>query len=97
MSKINKMINAAADAGKPITDPKQMKPKPRELVTVKNMSREPASAPQFERLIQNLIKNYREENYAQNEVILRDLLSKNSLWSSQAYQLLHTFKEDQQF
>ena len=44
-----------------------------------------------------MVKNYREENYHTNEVIMKDLLSKSSLWTNQAYQLLYTFKEQAQF
>lgn len=44
-----------------------------------------------------MLKNYKEENFHTNEVIVKDLLSKNSLWSNQAYELLFTFKEEQQF
>jgi len=42
-----------------------------------------------------MLKNYKEENFHTNEVIIKDLLSKNSLWSNQAYELLFTFKEEQ--
>jgi len=43
LKKINNMIAAAADSGKPITDPKVMKPKPKEFISVKTMSRGYAS------------------------------------------------------
>jgi len=39
MGKINKMLVAAADNGKPITNPALMKPKPKENVSVKTMMR----------------------------------------------------------
>jgi len=51
MSKINKMLTAAAESGKPITNPAQMKPKPKEFISVKTMSREEAPATQFERVV----------------------------------------------
>jgi len=35
-----------------------------------------------------MLKNYKEENYHTNEVIIKDLLSKNSLWASQACELI---------
>ena len=44
-----------------------------------------------------MLINYRDENYHTNEVIMKDLLSKNSLWTNQAYELLYAFKENQQF
>lgn len=37
MSKINKMLSAATESGKPITNPNLMKPKPKENVSVKTM------------------------------------------------------------
>ena len=40
-----------------------------------------------------MVKNYREENYHTNEVVIRDLLTKHSLWANQAYELLYCFKE----
>ena len=95
MKKINTMIAAAADSGKPIIDPKALKPKPKEFISVKTMSRTRAQPSHFERLAHNMLKNYREENYHTNEVIMKDLLSKNSLWTNQAYELLYTFKEEQ--
>ena len=39
MKKINKMIAEAESAGKPIADPKALKPAPKEFVSVKTMSR----------------------------------------------------------
>ena len=39
MSKINKLVAAAADSGKPITDPNKLKPKPKEFITAKTLSR----------------------------------------------------------
>ena len=39
MSKINKLLAAAADSGKPITNPVLMKPKPKENISVKTMAR----------------------------------------------------------
>ena len=44
-----------------------------------------------------MIKNFKEENVKTNEIIVKDLLSKNSLWSYQAFQLLYLFKEQNQF
>ena len=35
-----------------------------------------------------MLKNFKEENYHTNEVIVRDLLSKHMLWASQASQIL---------
>lgn len=94
MSKINKMLAAAAESGKPITNPTMMKPKPKENVSVKTMTRAQTETSQFERLATNLIKNYQEENYHTNEVVIKDLLSKNSLWANQAFEILFTFKEE---
>lgn len=94
MSKINKMLTAAADAGKPITDPQKMKPKPKEFISIKTMSRVPTSNQQFDRIITSLLKNYREENFQQNEVIVKDLLSKNCVWAHQANEMLYCFKEE---
>lgn len=37
---------------------------------------------QIQRIAANLLKNYKLENYHANEVIIKDLLSKNSLWAS---------------
>ena len=48
----------------------------------------------FEKLARDMLKNYREENYHTNEIIIKDLLSKQSLWTNQAYELLRTFKEE---
>jgi hypothetical protein len=59
-----------------------MKPTPKEFITVKTMSRTEASKGQIERIAHNLLKNYKEENNHANEVIIKDLLSKNSLWAS---------------
>jgi len=43
---------AAADAtGKPITDPTRMKPKPKEFVSVKTMSRSEVPATHLERVV----------------------------------------------
>ena len=42
-----------------------------------------------------MIKNYREESWHTNEVIVKDLLSKYSLWANQAVDLLQMFKEEQ--
>ena len=39
MSAINKLVAAAAETGKPITDPAKLKPKPKEFVTAKTLSR----------------------------------------------------------
>ena len=94
MSKINKMLAAAAEKGKPVTDPVAMKPKPKENISVKTMQRAQADQSQFERLATNMLKNYHEENYHTNEVIIKDLLSKHSLWANQAFELLYTFKEE---
>ena len=44
-----------------------------------------------------MLINFKEENYHTNEVLIKDLLSKNSLWSNQAFELLQMFKEEQQF
>ena len=93
MSKINKLIAAAEASGKPIKDPKALKPKPKENISAKTMSRAQAQPSQFERLASNMVKNYREENYRTNEVVMKDLLTKHSLWANQAYELLYTFKE----
>ena len=93
-SKINKMVAAAAEKGKPITNPAMLKPKPKEFISLKTMSREVVPSSQMERIVQNMLKNYKEENYHTNEVIVKDLLSKKSLWANQAYELLYTFKEE---
>ena len=58
MSKINKMLTAAADSGKPVTNPILMKPRPKENVSVKTMARAQTESSQFERLASNMIKNY---------------------------------------
>ena len=94
MSKINKMLTAAADSGKPIKDPALMKPKPKEFITVKTMSKSQATPAQIERLAQNLLKNYKEENFHANEVIIKDLLSKSSIWADQAFELLYPFRDN---
>mmetsp|Transcript_24955 Transcript_24955/g.33430 ORF Transcript_24955/g.33430 Transcript_24955/m.33430 type:complete len:116 (-) Transcript_24955:1126-1473(-) len=82
MSKINKMLTAAADSGKPVTDPTKMKPQPKEFVSVKTMSRVEVPHSQLQRVFQNMLQNYKDENWHTNEVIIKDLLSKHSLWAS---------------
>ena len=94
---INKMVAAAAEKGKPITDPAKMKPVPKEFISVKTMSRAELPQSQMQRVVQNMIKNYREESWHTNEVIVKDLLSKYSLWANQAVDLLQMFKEEQQY
>ena len=42
-AKINKMLAAAAESGKPVTDPSKMKPQPKEFISAKTMSREELS------------------------------------------------------
>ena len=51
----------------------------------------------FEKIVRDMLKNYRDENYSTNEIIIKDLLTKQSLWTNQAFELLRTFKEEQQF
>ena len=94
MNKINKMLAAAADSGKPIVDPAQMKPKPKEFISVKTMTREEIPANQLERIVQSMLKNFREESYHTNEILIKDLLSKHFLWTNQASELLQMFKEE---
>ena len=91
------MVAAAADSGKPITDPARMKPKPKEFVSVKTMSKAEMPSNHLERIVQNMLKNYKEENYHTNEVIIKDLLSKNSLWANQATELIQLFKNEQHY
>ena len=93
MSAINKLVAAAAENGKPITDPAKLKPKPKEFVTAKTLSRNLTQPTMFEKLVRDMLKNYRDENYSTNEVIIKDLLTKQSLWTNQAYELLRVFKE----
>ena len=76
MSAINKLVAAAAETGKPITDPAKLKPKPKEFVTAKTLSRNLTQPTMFEKLVRDMIKNYRDENYSTNEVIIKDLLTK---------------------
>ena len=96
-TKINKMLAAAADKGKPITDPTKMKPIPKEFVSVKTMSKADVPPNHLERVVQNMLKNYKDENYHTNEVIIKDLLSKNSIWASQACELIQLFKNEQHY
>lgn len=74
-----------------------MKPKPKEFISTKTMSRPEASVHLIERISKNMLKNYKEENFTANEVLIKELVSKNSLWASQAHQLLYTCKDVQQF
>ena len=96
-NKINKLIAAAAEKGKPITDPAKLKPMPKEFVSVKTMSRADVPHNQLQRVVQNMLRNYKEENFHTNEVIIKDLLSKYSLWANQATSLLQMFQEEQQY
>lgn len=57
------------------------------------MGRPEATAHLIERISNNMLKNYREENWTANEVLIKDLVSKNSIWASQAHQLLYTCKD----
>ena len=82
MSKINKLAAAAAESGNPITDETKLRPKPKEMVSVKTLSRQDLNEGQFERLANTIVRNYREENDASNEDIIKDLISKHSLWTS---------------
>ena len=61
------------------------------------MGRPEAPATLIERISKNILKNYKEENFTANEVLIKDLVSKNSLWASQAHQLLYTCTDVQQF
>ena len=55
------MINAAEASGKPIKDKSALEPVNKEIISTTNMSKPDASQTQFDRLMNTLIKNYRED------------------------------------
>ena len=73
MQKIQKMVNAAEAAGKPIKNKSLLEPASKEIISAKNMSKPDASQTQFDRLMTTLIKNYKEDKVENNVEILRDL------------------------
>ena len=60
--RIQKMINAAEASGKPIKDKQLLEPVNKEIISTTNMAKPDASPTQFDRLMNILIKNYREDN-----------------------------------
>ena len=61
MQRIQKMINAAEANGKPIKDKHLLEPVNKEIISTTNMAKPDASQTQFDRLMNTLIKNYRED------------------------------------
>ena len=90
---INKNVAAAEAAGKPITNPKQLKPQPREIISASSMEKPNVSLNQFQKLINILMKNYREEKFASNQEAVRDFVQSNSLTTRQAVEVLRFFKD----
>ena len=92
-SAINKKIAAAEAAGKPIKDPAKLKPKPKEPLSEKSMSRTQASQSQYEKLVSTMIKNFRDEKDQSNEELIKAIQGKHSLWTNQAVDALMMFQD----
>jgi len=56
--RINKEAAAAEAAGKPITDPKLLKPAPKEVISEDTLTKQAANQQEFKRTLDILMKNY---------------------------------------
>ena len=97
MQKIQRQINEAEAQGTPIKDTSKMVPAQKELITAKTMQKTAASQSEFEHTIKVLITNYENENHASNEAVIKDVSQKNSIWTRQAQEMLHVFKDTTTF
>jgi hypothetical protein len=57
------------------------------------MEKPNVSLNQFQKLINILMKNYREEKFASNQEAVRDFVQSNSLTARQAVEVLRFFKD----
>jgi hypothetical protein len=57
------------------------------------MEKPNVSLNQFQKLINILMKNYREEKFASNQEAVRDFVQSNSLTTRQAVEVLRFFKD----
>ena len=76
---ISKAVAAAEASGKPITDPSQLKPQPKEIISVTSLEKPIADQEQFEKFTQLLLKNLRDEMHTNNLESVRDFVQRFSL------------------